>query len=136
MILRPPRSTRTDTLFPYTTLFRSAVVIAIADPVKETTGEALAAVREAGIKVIMLTGDNRVTAEAIARRLGIDDVEAYVLHDQKRAVGQRLRERGPHRALAGAGGDHDTAAAAPQSGPTGGTDTEVGRDKAGGQRRW
>ncbi|HRE36166.1 MAG TPA: copper-translocating P-type ATPase, partial [Sphingopyxis terrae] len=65
---------------------KAAGVIAIADPVKETTSDALAALREAGIKVIMLTGDNRVTAEAIARRLGIDNVEADVLPDQKSAV--------------------------------------------------
>src|SRR3546814_6150256 len=80
---------------------KAAGVIAIADPVKETTGEALAALREAGIKVIMLTGDNRVTAEAIARRLGIDDVEADVLPDQKSAVVQRLREQGRIVAMAG-----------------------------------
>src|SRR3546814_2065672 len=80
-----------------------AGVIAIADPVKETTGDALAALREAGIKVIMLTGDNRVTAEAIARRLAIDDVEADVLPDQKSAVVQRLREEGRIVAMAGDG---------------------------------
>src|SRR3546814_204987 len=95
---------------------KAAGVIAIADPVKETTGEALAALREAGIKVIMLTGDNRVTAEAIARRLGIDDVEADVLPDQKSAVVQRLREQGRLVAMAGDGVNDAPALAAAEVG--------------------
>src|SRR3546814_18116558 len=65
---------------------KAAGVIAIAHPVKGTKGDALAALREAGIKVIMLTGDNRVAARAIARRIGIADGEAAVLHDKKRHV--------------------------------------------------
>src|SRR3546814_20510856 len=78
IIRRPPRSTRTDTLCPYTTLFRSVDgtfggAFAIADPVKATTPEALAALKAEGIRVVMLTGDNRTTAEAVARRLGIDE---------------------------------------------------------------
>src|SRR3546814_8603218 len=91
---------------------KAAGVTSIADPVKETTGDALAALREAGIKVIMLTGDNRVTAEAIARRLGIDDVEADVLPDQKSAVVQRLREQGRIVAMAGDGVNDAPALAA------------------------
>jgi magnesium-transporting ATPase (P-type) len=68
-------------------------VLAIADPIKATTPEALAGLRAAGIKVVMLTGDNRTTAEAVARKLGIDAVEAEVLPDQKSAVIERLKRK-------------------------------------------
>jgi Cu+-exporting ATPase len=67
---------------------------AIADPVKATTPEALAALKAEGIRVVMLTGDNRTTAEAVARRLGIDEVEAEVLPDQKSAVVARFKREG------------------------------------------
>ncbi|KGB56019.1 Copper-translocating P-type ATPase [Sphingopyxis sp. LC81] len=110
---------------------RAAGVIAIADPVKETTGDALAALREAGIKVIMLTGDNRVTAEAIARRLGIDDVEADVLPDQKSAVVQRLREQGRIVAMAGDGVNDAPALAAADVGIAMGSGTDVAIESAG-----
>ncbi|MDZ4368218.1 MAG: HAD-IC family P-type ATPase, partial [Afipia sp.] len=110
---------------------KAAGVIAIADPVKETTGEALAALREAGIKVIMLTGDNRVTAEAIARRLGIDDVEADVLPDQKSAVVQRLREQGRIVAMAGDGVNDAPALAAADVGIAMGSGTDVAIESAG-----
>lgn len=70
---------------------RVAGIIAIADPVKDTTPAALEALRAEGIKVVMLTGDNRVTAEAVARRLGIDRVEAEVLPDHKSDIVTRLR---------------------------------------------
>uniref|UniRef100_UPI0013D51B85 HAD family hydrolase n=1 Tax=Klebsiella pneumoniae TaxID=573 RepID=UPI0013D51B85 len=62
---------------------RIAGTIAIADPVKPTTPQALKSLRDAGLRIVMLTGDNRVTAEAVARRLGIAEVEADVLPDQK-----------------------------------------------------
>ncbi len=110
---------------------KAAGVIAIADPVKETAGEALAALREAGIKVIMLTGDNRVTAEAIARRLGIDDVEADVLPDQKSAVVQRLREQGRIVAMAGDGVNDAPALAAADVGIAMGSGTDVAIESAG-----
>ncbi len=110
---------------------KAAGVIAIADPVKETTGEALAALREAGIKVIMLTGDNRVTAEAIARRLGIDEVEADVLPDQKSAVVQRLREQGRIVAMAGDGVNDAPALAAADVGIAMGSGTDVAIESAG-----
>jgi len=110
---------------------KAAGVIAIADPVKETTGQALAALREAGIKVIMLTGDNRVTAEAIARRLGIDDVEADVLPDQKSAVVQRLREQGRIVAMAGDGVNDAPALAAADVGIAMGSGTDVAIESAG-----
>ena len=110
---------------------KAAGVIAIADPVKETTSDALAALREAGIKVIMLTGDNRVTAEAIARRLGIDDVEADVLPDQKSAVVQRLREEGRIVAMAGDGVNDAPALAAADVGIAMGSGTDVAIESAG-----
>jgi Cu+-exporting ATPase len=110
---------------------KAAGVIAIADPIKETTGEALAALREAGIKVIMLTGDNRVTAEAIARRLGIADVEADVLPDQKSAVVQRLREQGRVVAMAGDGVNDAPALAAADVGIAMGSGTDVAIESAG-----
>ncbi|OHD08081.1 MULTISPECIES: heavy metal translocating P-type ATPase [unclassified Sphingopyxis] len=110
---------------------KAAGVFAIADPVKATTGEALAALREAGIRVIMLTGDNRVTAEAIARRLGIDDVEADVLPDQKSAVVQRLREQGRIVAMAGDGVNDAPALAAADVGIAMGSGTDVAIESAG-----
>ena len=110
---------------------KAAGVIAIADPVKETTAEALTALSEAGIKVIMLTGDNRVTAEAIARRLGIDDVEADVLPDQKSKVVQRLREQGRIVAMAGDGVNDAPALAAADVGIAMGSGTDVAIESAG-----
>ncbi|WP_439569623.1 heavy metal translocating P-type ATPase [Sphingopyxis sp.] len=110
---------------------KAAGAIAIADPVKETTGAALTALRDAGIRVIMLTGDNRVTAEAIARRLGIDDVEADVLPDQKSAVVQRLREQGRVVAMAGDGVNDAPALAAADVGIAMGSGTDVAIESAG-----
>ena len=109
---------------------KAAGVIAIADPVKATTGEALAALRDAGIRVIMLTGDNRTTAEAIARRLGIDDVEADVLPDQKSAVVQWLREQGRIVAMAGDGVNDAPALAAADVGIAMGAGTDVAIESA------
>jgi Cu+-exporting ATPase len=110
---------------------RAAGVIAIADPVKETTPAALRALREAGIKVIMLTGDNRTTAQAIARRLDIADVEADVLPDQKSAVVTRLREEGRIVATAGDGVNDAPALAAADVGIAMGSGTDVAIESAG-----
>lgn len=110
---------------------RAAGVIAIADPVKESTPEALRALKEAGIAVIMLTGDNRTTAEAIARRLGIDDVEADVLPDAKSAVVKRLREEGRVVAMAGDGVNDAPALAAADVGIAMGSGTDVAIESAG-----
>ena len=82
---------------------RAAGVVAIADPIKPTTPEALAALKAEGIRIVMLTGDNRTTADAVARRLGIDEVEADVLPDQKSATIVRLRQEGRVVAMAGDG---------------------------------
>src|ERR1700674_4313984 len=76
-------------------------VIAIADPVKATTPEAIEALTAEGVRVVMLTGDNKTTAQAVARRLGITEVEAEVLPDQKSAVVERLRREGRVVAMAG-----------------------------------
>ena len=108
-----------------------AGAIGIADPVKATTPEALKALAEAGIRVIMLTGDNRVTAEAIARRLGITDIEADVLPDQKSAIVKRLREQGRIVAMAGDGVNDAPALAAADVGIAMGSGTDVAIESAG-----
>jgi Cu+-exporting ATPase len=105
--------------------------IAIADPVKETTPEALDALRREGVRVVMLTGDNRTTAEAVARRLGIDEVEADVLPDQKSAVVARLKREGRVVAMAGDGVNDAPALAAADVGIAMGSGTDVAIESAG-----
>jgi Cu+-exporting ATPase len=99
--------------------------------VKETTEKALAAIREAGIEIIMLTGDNRVTAEAVAKRLGIDAVEADVLPERKSAVVARLRDEGRIVAMAGDGVNDAPALSAADVGIAMGTGTDVAIESAG-----
>ena len=108
-----------------------AGAIGIADPVKKTTPAALLALAEAGIHVIMLTGDNRVTAEAIARRLGITDIEADVLPDQKSEIVKRLRDQGRIVAMAGDGVNDAPALAAADVGIAMGSGTDVAIESAG-----
>jgi P-type Cu+ transporter len=110
---------------------RVAGVIAIADPVKVTTPEALAALRAEGIRVVMLTGDNRTTAEAVARRLGIEEVEAEVLPDQKAAVVERHKAAGQVVAMAGDGVNDAPALAAADVDIAMGTGTDVAIESAG-----
>ena len=107
-----------------------AGVIAIADPIKETTPAALAALRQDGLRVVMLTGDNRTTAEAVARYLGIDEVEAEVLPDRKAAVVERLRHEGRVVAMAGDGVNDAPALAAADVGIAMGTGTDVAIESA------
>jgi len=108
-----------------------AGVLAIADPVKPTTPEALTALAAEGIKVIMLTGDNRTTAQAVAKRLGIADIEAEVLPDQKSAVVEKLRAKGRIVAMAGDGVNDAPALAAADVGIAMGTGTDVAMESAG-----
>ncbi|HPG01953.1 MAG TPA: heavy metal translocating P-type ATPase [Rhodoblastus sp.] len=110
---------------------RIAGVFAIADPVKASTPEALAALKAAGVKVVMLTGDNWTTAKAVARRLGIEDVEAEVLPDQKGSVVQRYKAEGRVVAMAGDGVNDAPALAAADVGIAMGTGTDVAMESAG-----
>ena len=110
---------------------RAAGIFAIADPLKATTMEALASLRADGIRIVMLTGDNRTTAEAIARRLDITEIEADVLPDQKSVVVQRLQREGRVVAMAGDGVNDAPALAAADVGIAMGTGTDVAMQSAG-----
>ena len=110
---------------------RVAAIFAIADPVKPSTPEALAALKAQGIRVVMLTGDNWTTAKAVARQLGIDEVEAEVLPDQKSAVVQRHKAAGEVVAMAGDGVNDAPALAAADVGIAMGTGTDVAMASAG-----
>jgi Cu+-exporting ATPase len=106
-------------------------IIGIADPVKATTPEALRALKRAGVRVVMLTGDNKVTATAVARKLGIDEVAADVLPDQKSEVVRGLRSEGRVVAMAGDGVNDAPALAAADVGVAMGTGTDVAIESAG-----
>jgi P-type Cu+ transporter len=108
-----------------------AGLFAIADPVKQSTPAALKALAAEGVRVIMLTGDNRTTAKAVARQLGIDDVEAEVLPDQKSAVVNKLQKAGRIVAMAGDGVNDAPALAAAEVGIAMGTGTDVAMESAG-----
>ena len=110
---------------------KAAGVIAIADPVKSTTGAALQALRDEGLRIVMLTGDNRTTAQAVARNLGIAEIEAEVLPDQKVAVVEKLRREGRVVAMAGDGVNDAPALAAADVGIAMGTGTDVAIESAG-----
>ncbi|EPK6632074.1 copper-transporting P-type ATPase, partial [Citrobacter freundii] len=108
-----------------------AGLIAISDPLKATTPDALKALREAGIRIVMLTGDNQLTAEAVAHKLGIEEVEAGVLPDGKKAVISRLKASGHVVAMAGDGVNDAPALAAADVGIAMGTGTDVAIESAG-----
>jgi Cu+-exporting ATPase len=108
-----------------------AGLFAIADPVKSSTPDALKALAAEGIKVIMLTGDNRATAQAVARKLGIAEVEAEVLPDQKSEVVAKLQKAGRIVAMAGDGVNDAPALAAAEVGIAMGTGTDVAMESAG-----
>ena len=110
---------------------KPAGVIAIADPVKATTPDALRALAAEGIHVVMLTGDNRTTAQAVARRLGIAEVEAEVLPDQKSAIVEKLHREGRAVAMAGDGVNDAPALAAAEVGIAMGTGADVAIESAG-----
>jgi P-type Cu+ transporter len=110
---------------------RIAAVLAIADRVKDSTQPALAALRQDGIRVVMLTGDNKVTAEAVALKLGITEVEADVLPEQKGAVVQRLQREGRVVAMAGDGTNDAPALTFADVGIAMGTGTDVAIESSG-----
>ncbi len=108
-----------------------AGLVGVADPVKETSPAALAALGSDGIEIVMVTGDNRITAEAIAGRLGIDKVEADVLPEDKNAIVTRYREAGRTVAMAGDGVNDAPALAAADVGIAMGTGTDVAMESSG-----
>ncbi len=110
---------------------RAAGLIGVADPVKETTPEAISDLHAEGVQVVMLTGDSRTTAEAVAARLGIDRVEAEVLPDQKADVVKRLQKEGRMVAMAGDGINDAPALAQSHVGIAMGTGTDVAMESAG-----
>ena len=108
-----------------------AGMLGVADPIKTSTPEALELLHHDGVELIMLTGDNRTTAQAVARQLGIDQVEAEVLPDQKHAVIQRLQEEGKMVAMAGDGINDAPALAQAHVGIAMGQGTDVAMQSAG-----
>ena len=106
-------------------------VIAVADPVKASTAPALDALRADGVRIVMLTGDNRTTAEAVARRLGIHEVEADVLPQDKNRIVRQLRAAGRVVAMAGDGVNDAPALAEADIGIAMGSGTEVAIQSAG-----
>ena len=106
-------------------------LLAIADPVKETTKAAIAALQKEGIRVVMLTGDNRTSAEAVARKLHIDEVEAEVLPEDKGKIIQRLKDEGHIVVMAGDGVNDAPALATADVGIAMGTGTDVAIESAG-----
>src|SRR6516164_8122559 len=110
---------------------KPAGIIAVADPIKTTTPAALARLREDGVRIVMLTGDNRTTAQAVAAKLGIADIEAEVLPEQKNAIVRRLRSEGHAVAMAGDGVNDAPALAEADVGVAMGTGTDVAMESAG-----
>ena len=110
---------------------KAAGVIGVADPIKATTPDAVRALKNAGVRVVMLTGDNRATAEAVARKLGIGEIEAEVLPQDKGKVVERLRKEGRIVAMAGDGVNDAPALAAADVGIAMGTGTDVAIESAG-----
>ncbi|MCW5891255.1 MAG: heavy metal translocating P-type ATPase [bacterium] len=109
----------------------AAGLVGVADPIKATTSDALAALRAAGLRIVMLTGDARATAEAVARQLGITDVAAEVLPAHKRDVVERLIGEGRVVAMAGDGVNDAPALARAHVGIAMGTGTDVAMESAG-----
>ncbi len=110
---------------------KAAGLLGVADPIKETTPEAIRQLHDAGIRIVMLTGDNRTTADAVAQKLGIDDVIAEVLPEDKGNQIRRLQEKGFFVAMAGDGINDAPALAQAQVGIAMGTGTDVAIETAG-----
>jgi Cu+-exporting ATPase len=110
---------------------KAAGLVSVADPIKETTPEAIAALHEEGVRIVMLTGDSETTARAVARRLGLDEVIAGVLPDQKAEHVKRLQGEGRIVGMAGDGVNDAPALAQAQVGIAMGTGTDVAMESAG-----
>jgi Cu+-exporting ATPase len=108
-----------------------AGILAVADPIKNSTPPALERLRADHVRIVMLTGDNRRTAEAVAKKLGISDIEAEVLPESKNAVVRRLRQEGHVVAMAGDGVNDAPALAEADVGVAMGTGTDVAMESAG-----
>jgi len=108
-----------------------AGTLAVADPIKDSTPQAIRALHEAGLEIVMLTGDSRTTAEAVAEKLGIDRVEAEVLPERKAEVVRQLQEAGHRVAMAGDGINDAPALAQANVGIAMGTGTDVAMESAG-----
>ena len=109
----------------------AAGLVGVADPIKTTTGEAIRALHDDGVKVVMLTGDNRATADVVAKAVGIDRVEADVLPDQKAVIIKRLQVQGERVAMAGDGINDAPALAQADVGIAMGTGTDIAMESAG-----
>ena len=110
---------------------KAAGLIGVADPIKDSTHQAIADLHDAGVQVVMLTGDNRITAQAVADQLGIDRVEAEVMPDQKAEIVRRLQAEGRTVAMAGDGINDAPALAQSHVGIAMGTGTDVAMESAG-----
>lgn len=110
---------------------RAAGIIAVADPIKARTPAAIESLRKDGIRIVLVTGDHRATAEAVVRKLGIADIEAEVLPEHKNAIVGRLRSEGRAVAMAGDGVNDAPALAEAEVGIAMGTGTAVAMQSAG-----
>ena len=110
---------------------KAAGLIGVADPIKDSALDAIRALHDEGVLVIMLTGDNRITGEAVARKLGIDRIEAEVLPEQKASIVKQLQAQGRFVAMAGDGINDAPALAQAQVGIAMGTGTDVAMESAG-----
>ncbi len=110
---------------------KAAGLVTVADPIKESTKEAIRLLKEDGLRIVMLTGDNKTTAQAVAKKVGIDEVEADVLPEQKYAVIERLQKEGRKVAMAGDGINDAPALAQAQVGIAMGTGADVAMESAG-----
>jgi Cu+-exporting ATPase len=106
-------------------------LVGVADPIKKSTPEAIRLLHEEGVRIVMLTGDNRTTAEAVAGKLGIDEIQAEVLPEQKGEVVKRLQAEGKMVAMAGDGINDAPALAQAHVGIAMGTGTDVAMESAG-----